>query len=90
MAKVVENKAKDRDAIAEFLGETINGGPVAAKQRGAKGTGTTLTIDLKDHPVLLEAIRGAAQKDDREPSRWLRKRLLKIDEEGQLFVQGEV
>ena len=45
-------------------------------KRGERGTGTTITIDLTDYPELLADIKNAAKTDDREPSKWVRRRLL--------------
>ena len=54
--------------------------------RGERGTGTTLTIDLTDYPDLLTKIREAAKADDREPSKWIRRRLVPLEK--QLFDGG--
>ena len=54
--------------------------------RGERGTGTTLTIDLTDYPDLLTKIREAAKADDREPSKWIRRRLVQLEK--QLFDGG--
>jgi hypothetical protein len=53
--------------------------------RATKGTGTTVQADLKDHPQLLEAIRISAKADDREVSNWLKRRLVKLHEDGKLI-----
>ena len=45
-------------------------------KRGERGTGTTITIDLSDQPDLLTRIRTAAKDDDREPSKWLKRRIV--------------
>ena len=47
-------------------------------KRGERGTGTTITIDLTDQPELLSDIKSAAKTDDREPSKWLRRRLIQL------------
>ena len=52
--------------------------------RAAKGTGTTITIDLKEFPAVLEHIRKESAKDDREPSKWLRRRIVNFHAEGSL------
>lgn len=59
--------------------------PAKEVTRGERGTGTSLSIELKDNAALLEKIRKAAKADDREPSKWLRRRLTQLDEEGKLF-----
>ena len=48
------------------------------RSRGERGSGTTITIDLTEYPELLEEIRKAAKADDREPSKWLRRRLVTL------------
>lgn len=63
---------------AEKAAETSNA-PAATKEtaaRVARGTGTTIAIELKDYPDLLEDIRDRARADDREPSKWLRRRII--------------
>jgi len=54
-------------------------------KKAAKGSGTTITIDLKDYPDLLAKIRNVAKADDREPSKWLRRRVVKLGQDGSLF-----
>jgi hypothetical protein len=46
------------------------------RQRGERGTGSTITIDLSEYPELLSEIRDAAKSDDREPSKWLRRAIV--------------
>ena len=46
--------------------------------RGERGSGTTITIDLVDQPELLAKIREAAKADDREPSKWIRRRIVQL------------
>jgi hypothetical protein len=53
--------------------------------RAAKGTGTQVSAELKDHPDLLAKIRAAAQADDREVSNYLRRRLVELDRKGLLI-----
>lgn len=63
---------------AEKAAETSNA-PAATKEtaaRVARGTGTTIAIELKDYPELLDSIRERAKADDREPSKWLRRRII--------------
>jgi hypothetical protein len=55
-------------------------------KRGERGTGTTITIDLTDYPELLAEIKEAAQADDREPSKWVRRRLVQLG--ATLFAGG--
>lgn len=50
-------------------------------KRGERGTGTTITIDLTDQPELLADIKKAAKADDREPSKWLRRRIVLLRDE---------
>ena len=57
----------------------------ATKTRGTAGRGTTVSADLKDHPTVLNKIRAAAKADDRNVSNWLRRRLVCLDENGQLI-----
>jgi hypothetical protein len=57
----------------------------ATKTRGTAGIGTTVSADLKDHPTVLNKIRAAAKADDRNVSNWLRRRLVYLDEHGQLI-----
>jgi hypothetical protein len=57
----------------------------AAKKRGPAGAGTSISADLKDHPNVLNKIRAAAKADDRNVSNWLRRRLVYLDEHGQLI-----
>ena len=59
--------------------------PTTIKPRAEKGTGTTISTDLKDQPALLEKIRAAAHADDREVSNYLRKRLVELDRMGALI-----
>ena len=54
-------------------------------KKAAKGSGTSITLDLKDYPDLLTRIRQAAKADDREPSKWLRRQIVKLDGAGKLF-----
>jgi hypothetical protein len=57
---------------------------IKPRSRGERGSGTTITIDLTEYPSLLVAIRNAAKADDREPSKYLRRILIKqLGEEGQ-------
>lgn len=46
--------------------------------RGERGTGTTITIDLSEQPLLLADIKAAAKSDDRDPSKWLRRRIIQL------------
>ena len=57
--------------------------------RSPKGSGTTVTADLKDFPALLEKIRLAAKADDRETSNYLRRRLVDLDRQGLLVPAPE-
>jgi hypothetical protein len=57
--------------------------------RSPKGSGTTVTADLKDFPALLEKIRLAAKADDRETSNYLRRRLVDLDRQGLLVTAPE-
>ena len=54
-------------------------------KKAAKGSGTSITLDMKDYPDLLTRIRNAAKADDREPSKWLRRQIVKLDGAGKLF-----
>ena len=54
-------------------------------EKAKRGEGHTITIDLKDYPQLLAKIKEAAKADDREPSKLLRRRLVQLDESGDLF-----
>ena len=56
-------------------------------KKAAKGSGTSITLDLKDYPDLLESLRATAKADDREVSKWLRRRIVKLHEAGKLFEQ---
>lgn len=51
--------------------------PTAPATRSPRGEGHTITIDLKEHPKLLAHIRQEASNDDREPSKWLRRHIVK-------------
>ena len=62
----------------------------ATTARAAKGTGTTVSADLKDHPELLEMIRAAAKADDRNVNSWLRRRLVELDNAGKLIPEDKV
>ena len=55
------------------------------RSRGERGSGTTITIDLTEYPELLEKIRNAAKADDREPSNWLRRKIVQL--EASLFAK---
>jgi hypothetical protein len=55
------------------------------RARGERGTGSTITIDLTDNPELLAKIREAAKKDDREPSKYLRRVIIQLDSKGVLI-----
>ena len=57
----------------------------APSKRTPKGEGTALTIDFKEYPDLLKRIRDAAKDDDREPAKWLRRRIVILDQSNQLF-----
>jgi hypothetical protein len=59
------------------------------RQRGERGSGTTITIDLSDRTDLLSQIRDAAKADDREPSKFLRRRIVQLWNEGKLFGAGK-
>jgi hypothetical protein len=48
----------------------------ASASRKPKGEGTTISIDFKDYPEVLEHIRSSAKADDREPSKWLRRHIV--------------
>jgi hypothetical protein len=64
--------------------------PETAKVAKAKrGEGVTITVDFKDHLDLLESIKTWAKGDDREPSKWLRRRLIQLEEAGMLFESDE-
>lgn len=54
-------------------------------KRAPKGEGTTISIELKEYPELLAAIRTAASDDDRSSSVWLRRRILQLFESNSLF-----
>ena len=54
-------------------------------KKAAKGSGTSITLDMKDYADMLGRIREAAKADDREVSKWLRRRIVKLDEAGKLF-----
>ncbi len=56
-------------------------------KKAAKGSGTSITLDLKDYPDLLASLRATAKADDREVSKWLRRRIVKLHEAGKLFEQ---
>lgn len=53
-----------------------NAAAPAKAKRGQKGTGTTITIDLHDQPQLLSKIREAAKADDRDVTKWVKRRLV--------------
>lgn len=57
-------------------------------QRVERGTGSTITIDLSEYPGLLAKIRTAAKDDDREPSKYLRRRLVQFDAQGILIPEA--
>ena len=61
--------------------------PTPKPTRSAKGTGTTVSADLKEHTALLEKIRGAAKADDRNISSWLRRKLVELDNAGTLIPE---
>jgi hypothetical protein len=61
----------------------------ATKKRGPLGTGTSISADLKDYPTVLNKIRAAAKADDRNTSNWLRRRLVYLDEHGQLIPTSD-
>ena len=54
-------------------------------KKAAKGSGTSITLDLKDYPDILTVIREAAKADDREVSKWLRRRIVRLHDAGSLF-----
>ena len=57
---------------------------IKPRARGERGSGTTITIDLSEYPILLTAIRNAAKLDDREPSKFVRRILIRhLGEEGE-------
>ena len=58
---------------------------VRPTKKAAKGSGTTISIELKDHPELLASIRNAAKADDREVSKFLRRRLVQLHGDGKLL-----
>ena len=58
---------------------------VSTPARGPKGSGTSLTIDLKEYPELLADIRAKAKADDREPSKYLRRIIVELNKQGKLF-----
>lgn len=61
----------------------------AAPAKAKRGEGTSITVDLSEEPELLSDITAAADEDDRSKSVWLRRRLLKLHEDGKLFEDGE-
>lgn len=54
-------------------------------ERGPKGSGTTVSVNLAEYAGLLDRIREAAQLDDREVSNWLRRRLIALDSDSLLI-----
>lgn len=51
---------------------------ILPRSRGERGTGSNITIDLSEYPDLLADIRAAAKEDDRDPSKWLRRRIVQL------------
>ena len=62
----------------EVMSETNKRTTIHPRQRGERGSGTTITIDLSGQPELLQQIRDKAKADDREPSKYLRRQILKF------------
>lgn len=60
---------------------------VKPAKKAAKGSGTAISIDLKDYTDLLVAIRNAAKADDREVSKFLRRRLVQLHSAGHLLAE---
>ena len=60
-----------------------------SSKRGERGTGTTISVDLKENPELLAKIREAAKggpaSPPTDPSKWLRWRVLALHADGKLF-----
>lgn len=56
--------------------------------RAPRGEGTTISIDLTAYDALLADIKAAAKQDDREPSKWLRRRLNELAQAGVLFPKA--
>ena len=67
--------------------ETANQTPAPKTAKKPRGEGLTITIDFKDHLELLDEIRRVAKEDDREPSKWLRRRLVQLEMSGDLFLE---
>lgn len=63
---------------SETVGQHGTSTTIPPRQRGERGSGSTITIDLSDHPDLLAKIRAAAKNDDREPSKWLRRVIVRL------------
>ena len=63
---------------------TASDSAAAPSKRTPKGEGTALTIDFKEYPDLLKRIRDAAKADDREPAKWLRRRIVILYQSGLL------
>jgi hypothetical protein len=87
--------AKSEEILLE-MGQVNAGGPVNLKDvaqkradfeaaKKVRAQGTAISVDLKDYPELLVAIRAAAKAEDREVANWLRRRLVQLDEAGTLF-----
>ena len=58
----------------------------SAKTNRSRGTGTSVSADLKANLPLLEKIRLAAKADDREVSNYLKRRLVELDRQGVLIA----
>lgn len=48
-----------------------------AKRRARNGESTVIGVDLKEFPEVLAKIRAEAKADDREPSKYLRRVIVK-------------
>jgi hypothetical protein len=60
-----------------------------AKKKAVRGEGTSITVDLSEYPELVYSIISAADIDDRSRAVWLRRRLVKLADDGKLFEDGE-
>ena len=61
-------------------------GTAPAPKKAERGTGSTVTLDFHDYPDLLAKMRVHAKADDRELSKWLRRRILTMNDTNSLFV----
>jgi hypothetical protein len=54
-----------------------------------KGTGTSITVDLKEYGAVMEDLRRAAKLDDRDLGKYLRRLMVNLHTAGKLIPEDK-